>query len=134
MDNRLPLAIERILLDAVINPLDRKYRYDVLEFADAGMRDGFMDALVGNASVHAGVCGDEPNEICVRATGIDRNGVRWGDVAIVLLEPEWSAGAEQSQDLAEDIVTLWPRLVAAAAASGDRVVDAVMAAGGAEAR
>ena len=134
MENRLPLDLERILLDAVANPLDRRYRYDALDFPEAAARDVFLEALRAAAPVRVDVCQEEPNEICVRADGVDADGFRWSDVAIILLEPDWSAAAGQSRDLADDIVTLWPRLVARARTSGDGVVGAVLAAGRTEAR
>jgi hypothetical protein len=111
-DPRLPRAIEEFLLDVAVDPSQRDWRRRRLGFGgDAHMRDAFLEALSSpGIVVHAGACSDDPCEICVRAEGVDRDGRRWADSAILLLDPEWIRDPAPSQDLAEDVVDNWDRL------------------------
>ena len=97
-----------LILELAIDPVSRRYRRLMLSPEAGSLTDGFSTALISPAiSVHAGICQNDPNEICVVASGRDTFGKLWRNVPIVILDPEWDRDAELAQSLADDIVELW---------------------------
>lgn len=116
-NGHLPHRVAQVLIEAATDDRHKRFRIQRLAFnGDTGMRDGFVEALRSpDMTVQVDQCEDDPEEICVRASGKDAKGSTWSNMNIILLDPWWSKTADLSTSLAEDIVTHWDRLKVAAA-------------------
>lgn len=86
----LPLDLRDALLDT-LSPTDEGVRSawnHYLGSMDSGLRENFLKALDSD-DIHVGAaqCEDDPQEICVRASGRDNACLYWHEQNIILLEP-----------------------------------------------
>jgi hypothetical protein len=118
MTHAMPPAVAAKLIDISEDGAHRRYRTSALTGDALAATGALEDALRSpGLSVRAGICGDEPNEVCVEAYGRDHMGRVWPSTPIVMLDPEWDRDADMARALADDIVERWDDLRAAAQVS-----------------
>lgn len=115
MTYAIPQPVVAILLELSPDAAHRRYRTIMLAEEAGSATADLADALRSTRlTVRAETCGDDPNEICVKAYGRDHMDRVWPSTTILLLDPEWDRDAELAQALADDVVEHWDRLRAGA--------------------